>query len=45
VARAIRSAAALALDEWAEHGGDLPVIVDRAFAALQSRLTGRARRG
>jgi AcrR family transcriptional regulator len=38
VARAIRSTAALALDEWAEHGGDLPAIVDRAFAALQTRL-------
>jgi AcrR family transcriptional regulator len=44
LARAIASTATVALDEWAEHGGHLPTIVDRAFAALQTRLTARPRR-
>jgi AcrR family transcriptional regulator len=41
LARAIAATATVALDEWAEHGGHLPSIVDRAFAALQTRLTAR----
>ena len=44
LARAIAATATVALDEWAEHGGHLPTIVDRAFAALQTRLTARPRR-
>lgn len=41
VARAIAAAATVAVEDWAEHGGHLPAIVDRAFAALQTRLTAR----
>ena len=41
VSAAIAATAALAVEEWAEHGGDLPAVVDRALAALQDRLTAR----
>jgi len=41
VARAIAATATVAVEEWAEHGGHLPAIVDAAFAALQTRLTAR----
>jgi AcrR family transcriptional regulator len=44
VARAIAATATVAVEEWAEHGGHLPTIIDQAFAALQTRLTARPRR-
>jgi AcrR family transcriptional regulator len=44
VARAIAATATVAIEEWAEHGGDLPEIVDRAFAGLQTRLNARGGR-
>jgi AcrR family transcriptional regulator len=44
VARAIAATATVAIEEWAEHGGDLPAIVDRAFAGLQTRLNARGGR-
>lgn len=44
VARAIAATATLAVEEWAECGGHLPSIVDRALAGLQTRLTARPAR-
>jgi AcrR family transcriptional regulator len=44
VAAAIAATAALAVEEWAEHGGHLPAVVDRALAALEDRLARRPRR-
>jgi AcrR family transcriptional regulator len=44
VARAVAATAAVAVEEWAEHGGHLPAIIDKAFAALQTRLTARGAR-
>jgi len=41
VAAAIAAAAALAVEEWAEHGGHLPAVVDRALAAREDRLGAR----
>ena len=41
VAAAIVATAALGVEEWAEHGGHLPAVVDRALAALQDRLGAR----
>jgi hypothetical protein len=45
VARALAATATLAVEEWAEYGGHLPSIVDRALAGLQTRLTARPPRG
>ena len=48
VAAAIAGAASAAVETWAEQGGDLPAVMDRAMAALQHRLavrsSGRQRR-
>jgi AcrR family transcriptional regulator len=44
VAAAIVATAALAVEEWAEHDGHLPAVVDRALAALQNRLWARGPR-
>ena len=41
VAAAIVATAAVGVEEWAEHGGHLPAVVDRALAALQDRLGAR----
>jgi AcrR family transcriptional regulator len=41
VAAAIAAAVVLAVEEWAEQGGDLPGLIDRALVALQHGLTGR----
>ncbi|HEV7861446.1 MAG TPA: TetR family transcriptional regulator, partial [Acidimicrobiia bacterium] len=41
VAAALAATAALAVEEWARHGGHLPAVVDRALAALQERLGAR----
>ena len=43
VATALAATAALAVEEWAERGGRLPDVVDRALAALQDRLGARPR--
>jgi hypothetical protein len=43
VATALAAATALAVEEWAERGGRLPEVVDRALAALQVRLGARGR--
>lgn len=41
VAAAIVATAAVGVEEWAEHGGHLPAVVDRALAALHDRLGAR----
>ena len=38
VAAAIAAAVVVAVEEWAEQGGDLPELIDRALAALEDRL-------
>ena len=43
VAAAIVATAAVGVEEWAEHGGHLPAVVDRALAALEDRLAARPR--
>jgi AcrR family transcriptional regulator len=43
VAAALAATTALAVEEWAERGGRLPEVVDRALAALQVRLGARGR--
>lgn len=42
VAAAIAGAASAAVETWADHGGDLPAVMDRAMAALQHRLAARS---
>lgn len=42
VAAAIAGAASAAVETWAEQGGDLPAVMDRAMAALQHRLAARS---
>jgi AcrR family transcriptional regulator len=44
VAAAIIATAAVGVEDWAEHGGHLPTLVDRALATLQGRLARRPRR-
>lgn len=45
VAAAIVAAFVAALEEWSEDGGELPGLIDRALATLQTRLTARGRAG
>jgi AcrR family transcriptional regulator len=44
VAAAIAGAATSAVEAWAEQGGDLPAVMDRAMAALQHLLAARPSR-
>ena len=43
VAAAIVAALVVGVEEWAEHGGALPDLIDRALAALEERLVTRRR--